>query len=86
VARAVDQLDEALTITTAEPDSQGRGLVYANRAFLRLTGYTAADLVGSPADVPPPGESTSRRKDGSTILLQSDVVALRDVLRDLAGG
>ena len=76
VARAVDQLGEGLTITTAEADSRERAVVYANEAFLRLTGYTAHEIVGSAAEVPPPGEATARRKDGTTIVLQTDAVAV----------
>jgi diguanylate cyclase (GGDEF)-like protein len=78
VVRAVDQLGEGLTITTAEADSRERALVYANPAFLRLTGYTAGEILGSAAEVPPQGEATARRKDGSTIVLQTEAVAVRD--------
>ena len=78
VLRAVEQLGEALTITTAEADGRERTLVYANPAFLRLTGYGAEEVVGAAVDLLPAGEATAKRKDGRTILLHTDTAAIRD--------
>jgi diguanylate cyclase (GGDEF)-like protein len=78
VVQAVDQFAEALTITTAEADSRERSVVYANPAFFRLTGYGARDLADSPEAVPPAGEAAVSRKDGSTVVLETEVVVLRD--------
>ncbi|MFZ2450472.1 MAG: PAS domain-containing protein [Methylovulum miyakonense] len=40
-------LDECVNgVTLADPDIEGAPIVYANKAFERLTGYTNADIIG----------------------------------------
>jgi PAS domain S-box-containing protein len=40
-------LDECVNgVTLADPDLEGVPIVYANKAFERLTGYTQADIIG----------------------------------------
>ncbi|MCJ2125751.1 HWE histidine kinase domain-containing protein [Methylobacterium sp. J-077] len=43
---AVEAAGEAILITSAELDEPGPRIEYANPAFLRLTGYAEADIVG----------------------------------------
>src|SRR4051812_23541346 len=51
LARALEHLAEAVTIMTAERGGSGATIIYANRAFTRLTGYESDELVGSPAQL-----------------------------------
>jgi PAS domain S-box-containing protein len=40
-------LDECVNgVTLADPDLEGVPIIYANKAFERLTGYTQADIIG----------------------------------------
>ena len=40
-------LDECVNgVTLSDPDMEGAPIVYANKAFERLTGYTSEDIVG----------------------------------------
>ncbi|MDD5272539.1 MAG: PAS domain-containing protein [Methylovulum sp.] len=40
-------LDECVNgVTLADPDLEGAPIVYANKAFERLTGYSNADIIG----------------------------------------
>ncbi|PPD49889.1 MAG: PAS domain-containing protein [Methylobacter sp.] len=40
-------LDECVNgVTLADPDIEGAPIVYANKAFERLTGYTNTDIIG----------------------------------------
>ena len=40
-------LDECVNgVTLADPDLEGAPIVYANKAFERLTGYTQEDIIG----------------------------------------
>ncbi|MEQ1666457.1 MAG: PAS domain-containing protein [Bdellovibrionales bacterium] len=40
-------LDECVNgVTLADPDLEGMPIIYANKAFEKLTGYTQADIIG----------------------------------------
>ncbi len=56
---AVDQSFDAVVITTAELDSPGPEIVYANPSFLRMTGYTMEELRGESPRILQ-GKATSR--------------------------
>lgn len=43
----VDKLDDSVLITDARIDSPGPTIVYVNRAFTRMTGYEAREVIGS---------------------------------------
>jgi PAS domain S-box-containing protein len=44
---ALEAVPDAVVISTTNLDRQGPRIVHANRAFCELTGYPAADLIGS---------------------------------------
>lgn len=44
---AVEQIEEAVTITTAQLEYPGPQIVYVNPAFTRLTGYSAEEALGA---------------------------------------
>lgn len=46
IQTAVDQINDAVCITTAELDPPGPQIVYVNPAFTRMTGYSAAEVLG----------------------------------------
>jgi diguanylate cyclase (GGDEF)-like protein/PAS domain S-box-containing protein len=46
LVEAVDQTFDAIMITDVALDAPGPGIVYANPAFCRMTGYSADELVG----------------------------------------
>lgn len=46
LARATEQLDESVLITESMLDAPGPRIVYVNRAFTGMTGYTAEDVLG----------------------------------------
>lgn len=43
----VQQLEEAIVITTAEFASPGPRIVYVNEAFIKMTGYTREEVIGN---------------------------------------
>jgi PAS domain S-box-containing protein len=58
--QVIQNISDALLITEAEPlDDPGPRIVYANPAFARMTGYTAAEIVGQTPRVLQ-GEKTDR--------------------------
>lgn len=46
LASALEQSNEAITITTAQLERPGPQIVFVNPAFTRLTGYTAQEVLG----------------------------------------
>ena len=46
VRTAIDQIDEAVTITDARADEPGPEIIYVNPAFERITGWRSANIVG----------------------------------------
>jgi PAS domain S-box-containing protein len=69
---AVQQADDAVTITSAELDEPGPKIVYANPAFSKLTGYPLDDVLGR----------TPRLLQGRN----TDRAVLDDLRRTLAAG
>ncbi len=46
LAAVVEQTQDAIIITTAQLDEPGPQIVYVNPAFVKMTGYTAAEIIG----------------------------------------
>lgn len=46
VQTAIDQVQDAVVITTAELELPGPQIVYVNPAFTRMTGYEASEVIG----------------------------------------
>jgi PAS domain S-box-containing protein len=46
IQTAIEQVDDAVVITTPDLETPGPKILYANSAFCRMTGYSAADLLG----------------------------------------
>ncbi len=57
-ARIAERMNDVIIVTTAEPGPSGPSIVYVNPAFTRLTGYTAAEVIGrTPRILQGPGTS-----------------------------
>lgn len=74
-SEAIEQIDDAIVITRAEPlDEPGPEIIYVNQAFVDLTGYAREEAIGQ----------TPRIVQGdASVIAQADRAALQRVILNL---
>jgi len=73
---AIEHSFHGIMITRAEP---GYPVVYVNKAFSQLTGYSSEEIIGkSPAILQGHGEAINYRKDGSEFVMEWKIVPIKN--------